>query len=164
MGSVTTATGTTWINGANSTLSLRLVGFMARRTFTCSATGNTVIIRYTAGALPTCTGNTFYNLTLAGTTAGAKTLAANTVISGNLTINSTNTLNTNNFDLSVGGNWTSNGTFTASTGKTVTLNGTTAAQNVSNATGTTTFKRLTINNANGVNLTSGTYILDEVLT
>jgi len=162
MGNITASAGSVWINGTNSSLSLRLVGFMSGHVFTANATGNTVILTYATGAIPTTTSG-YYNLTLSSATAGTKTLPANTVIARNLTMNANNHLNSNNFDLSVGGNWVNNATFTASTGKTVTFNGTTA-QTVSNTLGTTTFKRLAISNNMGVTLTSGTYILDEVLT
>lgn len=162
LGTFTPGTGTTFINGTNATVSIKVSGFMSGRTFTADASGNTVILRYTTGAIPTTTSG-YYNLSLMATVTGAKTLPSNTIIANDLTINSLNTLNSNNFDLTVGGNWTSSGTFTASAGKTVTFNGT-ASQTMSNTSGTTTFKRLTLANSNGLTLTSGTYILDEVLT
>jgi hypothetical protein len=166
LGTVTLATvntnaGATWINSANSSLTLKNSGFMTGRIFTANAVGNTVTIKYTTGAIPITTSG-YNNLTLAGA-SGIKTLASSTIIGKNLTVNSNNTLNSNNFDLTVKGNWLNNGTFTASTGKTVTFNGT-VAQTVSNTTGTTTFKGLAVNNNAGVTLTTGIYILDEVLT
>ncbi|MGZ4043910.1 MAG: T9SS type A sorting domain-containing protein, partial [Bacteroidia bacterium] len=129
--------------------------------FNANASGNTVTIAYTTGAIPNPAAG-YYNLKIAGA-SGTKTLPAATIVAKNLTINSNNTLNSNNFDLTVGGNWANSGTFTASVGKTVTFNGSTA-QTVSNTLGTTTFKRILINNLNGVTLITGTYILDEVLT
>ncbi len=164
LSTIVSFSGATWINGTNSTLTIRAINFMsgAGRTFTANASGNTVILRYSAGAIPITTSG-YNNLVIAGTVAGTKTLPANTIVAKNLTINSSNTLNSNNFDLSVGGNWLNNGLFTASAGKTVTFNGT-VAQTVSNTLGTTTFKGLAINNTLGVTLTSGTYILNEVLT
>lgn len=161
--SFTGKTGSSFTNAANATLTIKAAGFMSAGTFTANASGNTVRIGYAAGDVPTTTTSSFFNLTLNATTAGTKTLASNTVIANNLTINSSNTLNSNNFNLSVGGNWTNSGTFTASAGKTVTFNGT-AAQSVSNTAGTTTFKGIAMSNNSGVNLTTGTYILDEVLT
>lgn len=159
--------GTTWINAANSSLTLKVTGFMNTRTFNASASPNTVILQYSGGTIPTTVGNAYHNLTLAGTTASTRTLAANMTIGGNLTMNTNNHLNSNNFNLTVGGNWTNAATFTASAGRTVTFNGTTA-QTVSNTLGTTTFKNLTISNTSGANpavqLTSGTYILDETMT
>jgi hypothetical protein len=153
--------GSIFINSTNATLTVLRSGFMLGETFSAHATGNTVNLQYSTGAIPTTTAG-YYNLTIAGTVAGAKTLPANTTVLNNLTINPTNTLNTNNFDLSVGKNFTNNGTFTATTGKTVNFNGSTA-QGIS-TTGTLTFTGLTINNAAGVSLTSGTYNLSEVLT
>jgi hypothetical protein len=161
MGNFTAGTGTVWTNGPSSSLSLRLANFMVGKTFNAHAAGNTVTLTYATGNLPTPTAG-FYNLTLASTVAGTKTMTINTVVANNLTINTNNTLNSNNFDLSVGGNWTKNGSFTASVGKSVTFNGT-AAQTIA-GTGTTTFERLAISNTNGVSITSGIYILNEVLT
>jgi hypothetical protein len=161
-GVINTAAGATFINSTNASLTIIKAGFMTGRTFTANASGNTVSLKYSTGAIPITTSG-YFNLSIAGTISGTKTLAANTVVANNLTINSSNTLNSNNFDLSVGGNWTNSGIFTASAGKTVTFNGT-AAQSVSNTAGTTTFKRIAVSNNNGVTLTTGTYILDEVLT
>lgn len=161
---VNTYSGANWINGANSTLTIKATGFMigAGRTFNATASGNTVRLQYNAGTVPIATG--YYNLLLTGTAASTKTLSANTTVSNNLTVNATNNLNSNNFDLTVGGNWTNAATFTASAGKTVTLDGT-AAQAMSNTIGTTTFTNLTINNTStGVTLSSGSYIISEVLT
>jgi hypothetical protein len=154
--------GATWLNEAGSSLTLKASGFMTGRTFDASGFNNTVRLSYNAGTVPAATIG-YYNLILSGTTASTKTLLANTVVLNNLTINATNNLNSNNFDITVGGNWLNNAIFTASAGKTVTLNGT-SAQTMSNTVGTTTFKGLAINNTAGVTLTSGTYILDEVLT
>lgn len=161
---VNTNSGATWINSTNSFLALLNSGFMsaAGTFFTANAIGNTVRLKYAAGNIPITTSG-YYNLFLAGTASGTKTLLSNTIVANNLTMNSNNNLNSNNFNISVGGNWLNSATFTASTGKTVTFNGT-VAQTVSNTIGTTTLKELTINNNAGVTLTTGTYILDEVLT
>ncbi len=162
MGASATSAGSVFTNGANAILILKFSGFMTGRVFNASAAGNLVRTLYNTGTIPVAALG-YYDLNLAGTATGTKTLLANTTVINNLTINATNTLNSNNFDFTVGGNWTNSGIFTASAGKTVTFNGT-AAQSVSNTTGTTTFKGLTINNTAGVTLTTGTYNLDEVLT
>lgn len=159
-GNVTTSTGAVWVNGASAILTITKTGFMLGRTFTASAAGNSVSLQYASGSVPV-TSSGYNNLTIIS--SGTKTLLSNTIILGNFTVNATNTLNSNGFDISVAGNWTNSGTFTASAGKTVTFNGTTA-QSVSNSAGTTTLKGLTISNTAGVTLTSGTYILNEVLT
>lgn len=171
---VTKAVSTLTINGQlqtigkdfnNSTGTLTIKGFYLSTsggTLTANAVGNTVFINYANGGIPITTSG-YYNLTLGATATGTKNLNSNTVVANNLTMNSLNKLNTNNFDLSVGGNWLNNSTFTASAGKTVTFNGT-SAQTISNPTGTTTFKGLTIDNNAGVTLTTGTYVLEEVLT
>jgi hypothetical protein len=119
---VNTNAGATWINSTNAQLTLKVAGFMSSRTFTANASGNTVTIGYAIGVLPTTTSG-FYNLTLAATASGAKTLPANTIVANNLTINTLNSLNSNNFDLTVGGNWVNNGGFTQGS-RTVTFNGT----------------------------------------
>jgi hypothetical protein len=155
--------GTSWINAVNSTLFITKPNFFLNRIFTATASGNSVNLSYPTGNIPATTASTYFNLTLSATTTGTKTLTANTIITNNLAISALNTLNSNNFNLTVTADWTSSGTFTASAGRTVTFNGT-AAQDVSNTSGTTTFTGLTIANTAGVTLTSGTYALSEVLT
>lgn len=163
LSSVNTGTSAIWINSTNSTLSLRTYGFMAGRTFTASASGNTVNLQYAGQEIP-LTSSGYYNLNLVSSTAGTKTIYSNLIVANDLTMNANNHLNSNNFDITVGGDWTNAATFTATAGKTVTLNGTTA-QTMSNTSGTTTFTNLTINNTNtGVTLSSGTYVLTEALT
>ncbi|MFL5763719.1 MAG: T9SS type A sorting domain-containing protein [Bacteroidia bacterium] len=154
-----------FINGTSATLDIRKNGFFAGSTLDCSANNNTVILNYGAGNVPlTIAGanNGYYNLTIA-TSAGTKTILQDLLVRKNLTLGSTLTFNSNNFNITVNGNWSSSATFVASAGKSVTFSGTTS-QTVSNTSGTTTFKRLVINNTAGVTLTSGTYNLNEVLT
>ena len=162
LGVMSAAAGATWINSTNSTLIETVTGFMSGRTFTANAIGNTVSLKYNAGTVPITTAG-YYNLSLIGASSSTKTLLANTIVLKKITMNVNNNLNSNNFNLTVGGNWLNNATFTASAGKTVTFNGA-AAQTVSNTLGTTTFTGLAINNNAGVTFTTGTYILNEVLT
>ncbi len=135
--------GSVFINATNANLTIKKVGFMLGETFTANANGNSVLLQYTTGDVPITTSG-YYNLTIAGTVAGAKTLSGNTIVANNLTINATNTLNSNGFDLTVGGNWTNNGTFTPGT-RTVTFNGT-GAQAITR-TGGETFYDVVFSNA-----------------
>jgi hypothetical protein len=162
---ITAHSTSTFVNGSGATLTVKLNGFMSAGKFNASAVPNTVVLAYGAGTFSvpkTQLASGYYNLTI-NTSTGTKSMSEDLIVAGNLTIGSSMTFNTNNFNLTVKGNWTNGSTFVASAGKTITLSGTTA-QSVSNTTGTTTLKRLTINNTAGVTLTSGTYILDEVLT
>ncbi|MDO9633755.1 MAG: hypothetical protein Q7J05_01765 [Paludibacter sp.] len=86
---------------------------------------------------------TYANLTLSGT-AGTKTLQGATIVNGNLTIG--RPLATNNYQLTLGGNFTQNNTFTQGTG-TVLLNGS-STQTISGSSATT-FYNLTINKSGG---------------
>lgn len=154
----------TGVNFNNSGGSLTIGGtysFTSGGTFTAGNTGNTVVLAYTANSFPPTTSG-YYNLTLGAASASTKSLTANTVLGGTLTIDALNTLNANSFDLSLGGNWVNNGTFTGSAGKSVIFNGS-AAQTLSGSS-VTTFKGLTVNNSAGVTVSSGSYLLDEVLT
>lgn len=90
---------------------------------------------------------TFNNLTL--NNAGGLLLPAPTTISNNLTLTA-GILNANNFNISIGGNWTNNASasaLTAGTG-TVTFNGT-LAQAIG-GTAATTFHNLTISNTGNI--------------
>ena len=100
-------------------------------------------------------------LVTAGT--GTKTLGGAVTDNGPLTIGSGTTLDVSgsNFSLSVGGNWTNNGTFTPRSGA-VTFDGLTA-QTINSATN---FAGLTINNSTGVILgtTNTAYTIAGTLT
>lgn len=119
--SINAFSGSGFVNGSGGVLTIKNTGFMSGRTFTASAVPNTVNLAYTTAAVPTTTSG-YYNLTLNGA-AGTKTLPANTIVANNLTINASNVLNSNGFDLTVGGNWVNNGTFTQGS-RTVKFNGT----------------------------------------
>ncbi len=111
-----------------------------------TVTLNTVANYEFNGAIQSMTGlpSTVNNLTFSG--SDTKTLAGNTTVNGNLTILSGATLTVvngvNNYNLTLGGDFTNNGTFTCGTG-TVTFNGT-AAQNLGGTT-STAFYKLTVN-------------------
>jgi hypothetical protein len=88
------------------------------------------------------------SLNIFNITGGTVGLGVTTPINS-LTISSGATLNANNHNITMSGNWTKDGTFTASTG-TVTFNGS-SVQTIG-GTMATTFDNLTINNASGVSL------------
>jgi hypothetical protein len=161
-GTFTGKTGSRFINSTNATLTLLKSGFMTGLLFDAHASGNTVNVRYNTGALPAPTAG-YFNLNLSASLAGTKTLPSDLLVANNLSMSAGNHLNSNNFNITVGGNWTNAATFTSSANRSVTFNGT-SAQNVSNTSGTTTFKNIVVNNNSGVTLTSGTYMLDESLT
>ena len=73
----------------------------------------------------------FYDLTI--NTGGTYSLSGNTTIQHNLTINS-GTLNSNGFDLYVGGSWSNSGTFTQGT-RTITFNGSSGTHSINNGLG-----------------------------
>jgi len=155
----TTAT-SQWTN--TGTLTLNINGFMPSGSgiFDASTVGNTVILAFSNGFLPP-TPSGYSILVVSG--SGTKKLQQNEVVASNLTINSGTTLSANGFNLSVGGNWLKNGSFTASAGKHVSFSGS-SAQTISGV-GSTTFEELTINNTSGgVSISSGTYVINSVLT
>jgi hypothetical protein len=89
------------------------------------------------------------NLTVNATNSpGVQLLTNNLAVQYNLTI-SGGTLNANNLNITVGGNWSNSGTFTAGSGL-VTFNGT-ANQNLGGSNATT-FNNLTVDNAAGITL------------
>ena len=165
MGSFTTASSSQWTNVG--TLTLTINGFMptGSGTFDASSASNTVVINYATGDIPKTSAG-YYHLTVSGT--GTKNLLQNLITAKNLTISSGATLNSNNFNLTVGGNWSKSGSFTASSGHSVTFNGI-LGQTISGS-GTTTFEQLTISNTTPnpllaiVSISSGSYILNDVLT
>ncbi|MEA3447235.1 MAG: hypothetical protein U9Q98_02145, partial [Bacteroidota bacterium] len=138
----------TWTNAANSTLKIgnALLNSTAG-TLNASASGNTIeYISSTDQDIMNPSSSTYYNLTISG--GGIKYLKANTIIDGNLTINS-GTFDcdvTNNYTIDVKGSWNNSGTFNEQQG-TVTFNGT-SDQSFSNSSNET-FYNLTTNKSSG---------------
>jgi len=153
-----------WINGSGSTLTLTINGFVtAAGLFDPSPANNTVILNYVTGLVPKpMAGSNYSNLTISGG-SGTKSLQQNLVCTGNITVNAGATLNANNYDISLAGNWVKNGSFSPSLSHVVTFNGS-VAQTLS-GTGTTSFEQLAINNSGvGVSVSSGAYSIKDVLT
>ncbi|MBM4166181.1 MAG: T9SS type A sorting domain-containing protein [Ignavibacteria bacterium] len=129
---------------------------------------NTSTVTYNGAGTQTVAPVTYYHLTF-DKTLGTATLSssasvngnftlstngtfeanANLIIAGNVSIGAGTTMNGNGSTISVGGDWTNNGTFTASTG-TVVFNGSS-----SQAVSTTTFNNLTVNKTAGILSPSG---------
>ncbi|MBN8696282.1 MAG: PKD domain-containing protein [Bacteroidetes bacterium] len=109
----------------------------------------TVIFNGTNQSITKAAGETFNNLTLAG--SATKTLGGILTTNGNLTINSGVTLDVSasDFTLNVKRNWVNNGTFNARNG-TVFFNGT-VAQTVGGSA-SATFRNITTSNTAGVSL------------
>ena len=131
-----TLTGTgTWTQGASSTLNYTGTSITITN-FNSSAAGNTVnySCNNAAVTIRNSTGSTYHHLTLSGTGSQTKTLSANTVVNGNLTIQNTAIFSVSTFTLSVAGNWSNSSTDAdpfVQGAQTVTLNGT-AAQTITN--------------------------------
>lgn len=93
-----------------------------------------------------------YNLAVNGTNSPVTILQTNSLVVNNLlSISSGGTLNANNLNITLAGNWSNNGAFSAGTG-TVTLNSN-SAQSISGSS-TTSFHNLTISNTSTTSLTS----------
>lgn len=82
---------------------------------------------------------------------GTITMNVAKVVNAPVTINSGSTLTTNNLALTIGGNFTNNGTFNAGN-NTVTFNGTSAQQLL--GTSATVFNNFTLNNSSGLSINS----------
>ncbi len=135
----------TWSQGVNSSLTATGNIFNVAN-LNASAAGNTVTYNRSGNQnvrIPA--DGSYFHLSTGG--SGNKTLAAATVCGGNVTIGAGTTLNSSNFNLTAGGNFTNNGTFTAGTA-TVTLNGT-APQAIGGTTATS-FYNLTIANTSAL--------------
>lgn len=114
---------------------------------------NTFPIANTSGIL-----NTFNNIIVS---AGTTTLFTNTTITGNLSVSIGATLNTNNKNLTLNGDFTNSGTFTGGSSN-ITLTGTTATQSIS---GFTTTGNLSMTKTSGTatlygNVNGGALILN----
>jgi len=135
-GAVTLSGTGTWTQGANSTLNYTGTS-ITLTTFNASNSGNTVNYNSVTSAqtIRDPTASTYFNLTLSGTGNQTKTLSANEIVSGNLSIQNTAIFSVSTFSLSVAGNWTNSSTNAdpfVEGAQTVTFNGSTAAQTLSN--------------------------------
>lgn len=142
------------------------LGFVNTSTTNVSVSGGTLFIG--DGSTPASVGMSINstalipNLTVGSTVAVSATLVTNSLtVNGGVTINS-GTLNTNNLNLALSGNWINNGNFVAGTSS-VTFNGA-AAQQIS-GTSTTTFNNLVVNNSNtaGITLASPVQVLSNLV-
>lgn len=141
----------TWTQGINSTLNYS-GSTITVNTFNASNSGNTVNYNLTSGGqnIYSPSASTYYHLTLSGTGNQIKALLANTIVSGNLSIQNTARFSVSTYSLSVAGNWNNTSTngdpFIEGT-QTVTFNGSAAQTitNTGNAFGTV-FNSLTLNN------------------
>jgi len=162
-GSITGAMGT-WVNAANSSLTVATNLLTGGGTLTAIASGNTVVYNKSGAQnikTPTGSPGEYYNLTIEGT--GTKTIQANLKISGSLTITS-GTLDTdaaNDFDLNIGGDFTNSGTFNENL-STVTFDGT-GSQTITNSSGET-FYDLTINKSSGTLTLANDVTTSNILT
>jgi hypothetical protein len=128
-------------------------------TFNATASGNLVSYGSTGNqTVRNGVSSTYHHLTIAG--GNTKTLAANIIVNGNLTISSTLDVTTNNRNITLGGNWTNTGTFVPRNAL-VTVNGTTT-QTITKATGET-FYNLTIAGS-GTKLLGGNITVNRDLT
>ena len=126
-------------------------------TLTASAPGNTIVYaRAQNMVVETPTGNTYYNLDIAGTFT--KTMQGDLSIEGDLTISST--LDANNNDIEIGGNWTNTGYFTEGTGA-VSFNGI-GDQTITNPL-EETFNDLIIDKGSGTLMLGGNVVVSNSL-
>ncbi|MDX2190018.1 MAG: hypothetical protein SFY32_09155, partial [Bacteroidota bacterium] len=147
--------GTLNIGGNN--LFLNITSVTGSGTLTSNSNGT---VYYQRNGNQTIYNTNYGNIAFFG--SGTKTFLSSSNIIGNLSIAGSTTINTNNFDINLGGDFLNSGsTFTPGTG-TVTLNGS-SDQAIS---GETTFNNLTINKPSGgnVNLSSGMQTIRGFLT
>jgi hypothetical protein len=139
---VLTGTGAgTWTQGTNSTLNYS-GATITNIILNASNSGNTV--NYNSGfynqTIFNPSSSTYANLILSGASIQTKTLSANTIVSGNLSILQAAIFSVNTFTLSVAGTWTNNGVFNAGTTGTVVFNGTSTVV----GSATTNFNHITV--------------------
>lgn len=149
----------TFTQGTNSTLNIGATSAnFAVAAFNASTSGNTV--NYNSAAAQSVripSDGSYYHLIISGG-VGMKSLTANTVINGDMTISTGTqlTVTASNYNITLKGNWTKSGVFTQGAA-TVTFNGTAALQTIG-GTGSTAFNNLTINNSNGITLAINTTV------
>ena len=162
-----TGAGTFTNNSAASYLLYTTQADFPSITLNCTATGNTVEFGSAAGSYKIDNTTDYYHLIISG--AGTKLVAkTNTSINGNLTINSGSTLDQNNKDINVYGDWINNlgGTFTATGTKKVGFLGTAGNQTIYPSAGGETFYDITSNNtaSSGIIALNGNITISNQIT
>lgn len=108
-GTISSVSGTvTWINDENSSIILGGNFLSSNANLIAHAATNRIVYDGTTQVVKTPSTEGYYDLVIAG--SGAKTLQGNTVVKNNVTIEST--LESANFDLTIGNNLINNGTYT----------------------------------------------------
>lgn len=152
------ASGSVWINEANSQITVSGV-LMNTGMLNASANGNKVTyIELGNQSVKTPEASTYYDLVISGT--DIKTLSGDLTITHDLYIEY-GTLDCNDFDLQVMGNWSNEGDFLEGTG-TVAFTGT-ADQIIANVAGEE-FYNLTVNNSAGVLILQDDVLVSNILT
>ncbi|HKK43810.1 MAG TPA: hypothetical protein VJ963_15445, partial [Bacteroidales bacterium] len=134
--------GAQWINeGTLNYRSFDEVLMGSNGVLDASYTGNTVNYSGTGYQQVITPLSSYYNLSTSG--SDTKDMVSNLLIAGDLLIGTSTTLNTNDYNITLAGNWTDQGSFSPGTG-TVTFNGNTS-QAITDASDET-FYNLTLNN------------------
>lgn len=107
--------------------------------FSTQTLGATSIVHYNGTVAQSVAGFTYGHLTFSNGGSNNKTLLANTIVAGDITINTGSTFHSGGFTITLSGNWSNNGTFVPSTGA-IALNGSSKT-----VTGNTTFNRVIVN-------------------
>lgn len=143
--------------GSTGALTLTITnGNFSLTTINASALGNTVTYNDNSNQnIRIPADGSYSNLTLSGGGSFTKRLIAATVVKSNFTVAAATIADANNFNLSIGGNFTNNNSFLPGTA-TVTFNGT--SLQTLGGTSITGFNNLTINNAAGVTLAINTTV------
>lgn len=156
---LSTSSLTSWTNQTNSSL---LVTFplSTSTAFNFSAANNTVTIHSQCTSIPS---TTYYNLTLSN--INTKTALGDIIVLNNLTRDfiaaGSNNLNMNNFNLTIGGNYTNNANNVISNSANVTFNGT-STQTISKTTASETFKNLIIAASSSVTLNQSISVTQDL--
>ncbi|MEA1896986.1 MAG: hypothetical protein U9N53_04910, partial [Bacteroidota bacterium] len=133
-----------WTNANDSHLTIGGV-LLSTGVLNTSSSGNTVLYNMIGvQSIKSPSANTYYNLHISG--AGNKNIGSDLSMDGNVDINNSSTLVSNNYNLDVAGSWSNQSVFDEGTGD-VTFSGT-SDQTITN-TATETFYRLIINKSGG---------------
>ncbi len=140
----TNATTSIWTNSNDSYLTINGV-LLLNGILSASSTGNTVSYNNTGlQTVKSPSSNTYYNLNISG--SGNKNMGSDLILAGNMEINNSPTLVSNNYNINVAGNWTNESLFDEGTGDVI-FSGA-SDQTITNST-IETFYRLIVNKSGG---------------
>lgn len=122
------------LSGAGSLENNQTIDYQSSTAPSIITLNNNINSTFRYGAGGTVRGETYHNVIFSGSGTTTSTLEENITVNGDLTIGANRTLDANNYNIEIQGNWINSGDFTAGTSTEVIFNGASVEQTLEGAT------------------------------